>query len=412
MKSNKPVIVYILPRDPWPPYAGQTRLSYFRAKELKKKGYNVILITFTNLNLKNSEAFTVLNNVFSEIHIIPIKKFNLCIIALNAITNRLINNIPLQASFLNSNNIIKKFIKKIDYLENKFTNTYYHFYSIRSFFLWSFINKYKKPFVIDLVDSMSLNLQRKCSIIKDFKKYFWQYELNSVILFEQNLPSFEYCKNYIVVSEMDKKYLKVNYQKNNDSIFVSSVGCELKISIKKKKKINPKNIIFFGSLTYEPNLTAIYWLLKNVMPYVWEKDQNIILNIAGRKPSNKLINLCKKNNQILLMPNPISMSKCIKDCSIAVLPLLSGSGQQNKIIEAMACGVPVITTEIGASPFSFKNNKDLIVANKPINFANALLDLINNIEKREILKENAYQNIKNNFEWAIVVNKLENNIYI
>ena len=47
MDKNKPVLIYVLPRSPWPPYAGQSRLAFFRAKELKKKGYKIILIYFS-----------------------------------------------------------------------------------------------------------------------------------------------------------------------------------------------------------------------------------------------------------------------------------------------------------------------------------------------------------------------------
>ena len=57
MKLIKPSLVFILPRNIWPPYAGQSRLCFYRAKELKKKGYKLILIYFSNRkDLNNIDA--------------------------------------------------------------------------------------------------------------------------------------------------------------------------------------------------------------------------------------------------------------------------------------------------------------------------------------------------------------------
>ena len=204
MDKNKPVLIYVLPRSPWPPYAGQSRLAFFRAKELKKKGYKIILIYFSISNLIPENGSSKLKSIFHEIHHIPIEKIDFFFIFLTAVVYRLLFKLPLQTTWLNSQRIIYKFRKKISYIEKKYKKTYYHFYSIRSKALWSIAEKNKKPFVIDLVDSMTLNLERKCSITKNLKKIFWIYELNAIRIFEQNLPYFHYCKKYLVVSKLDK----------------------------------------------------------------------------------------------------------------------------------------------------------------------------------------------------------------
>lgn len=406
--NKKSVLIYILPRSPWPPYAGQSRLAFFRAKELKKKGYKLILISFIRPNTISKEVFEELNNTFHELHLIEIKNLDFIFIAIRALILRFFYNRPLQSSWLASKRLSNKFKKIICLLEKKYKNIIFHFYSIRTYFLWQIIENYRKPFVIDLVDSMTLNLERKCLISNKFNKFFWNYELNASRIFEQNLPNFRYCKKYIVVSKLDKKYLKINSNKNK--FFVSSVGYEIRKELKTKNKIN-KNIIFFGSLSYEPNQSAIFWLLEKVMPSVWAKDPEIILKIAGRKPTRKLINLCKNNKKISLIPNPKSMRECIKNSTISVAPLISGSGQQFKIIEAMANRVPVLSTSKGAKPFGFINKSDLIIADKPKSFANEIIKLIRDRRRRNYLKNNAYKKVKNNFDWEKVVGKLAKNIY-
>ncbi len=400
----------VLPRKAWPPYAGQSRLSFYRAKELKKLGYKVVLISFTHSNNFNNNALENLKKVFDEIIIIPVNKFDFLEIVIKALIFRVKNNLPLQASWLNSRRIIIDFRKHVYKLSKKYKKVFFHLYSIRSYFLWEVIENSENPFAIDLVDSMTLNLKRKCSILNFFKKYFWKLEYLSTKLFEENLPSYKYCKNYLVVSELDKIYLKIKDIQNKTNCFVSSVGYEVPNSIEKKIN-NNKRIIFFGSLSYEPNQSAIMWLINKVMPSVWSQDPDILVNIAGGNPPNFLLDICKKDERLFLDANPISMSRCIKKATLAVAPLISGSGQQFKIIEAIANGIPVLSTSKGSIPFGFKNNKDLFIADEPRDFAEAIIELCNNQDKRDSVRKYAYLNIKKNYSWERVVKKLEKNIY-
>ena len=80
------------------------------------------------------------------------------------------------------------------------------------------------------------------------------------------------------------------------------------------------------------------------------------------------------------------MAKCIKKATLAVAPLISGSGQQFKIIEAMSNGIPVISTTKGSNPFGFEHNKDLFIADKPTEFANSIIELCNNPKKRKSIR--------------------------
>ena len=408
MKGNKPSLVFILPREIWPPFAGQSRLCFYRAKELKKKGYTLFLIYFSYKNNLNKKNEKILKSIFKEIHFIKIYNHDFIFIAFNSLLLRVFKKLPLQASWLNSPRLKKLFKKKINLITKNHKKTLFHFYSIRSNALWSISDLYHRPFVIDLVDSMSLNIQGKINNLKNnLSKLFWYFELRSVKLFEDNLPYFNFCKRYFIVSKIDRSFLKTNRLKKRIPINVHSIGSEISKKLFKLKpnKLN-KNIIFFGSLDYEPNLSAIYWLLEKVMPKVWGIDSNIILNIAGKNPPKRLIDLCNKDKKILLIPNPNSMSHHIRKSIIAVLPLVSGSGQQNKILEAISNGLPVITTNKGAMPFGFINNKHLLIKDKPSNFASAIINLYKDYQKISKLREQAFLKLKMEYTWSAAANFL------
>ena len=410
MNKKKSVIIYVLPRNPWPPYAGQSILSFHRAKELKKRGYKLILISLQSKKDLDKKGHKILNKIFEEIHIIQINKIDLIKICFNSIFLRLFKNIPLQASWLNSPRVISLFKKRIKFINKKYENIFIHFFSIRTYALWNLTNELKKPFIIDLIDSMTLNIESKLLVIKEnIISYFWKIEYYSIKYFENNLPLYKYCKSYFVVSNIDKQYLRLNDSKNKIPIEVHSIGIKISSSLEKlKNNAKKKEVIFFGSLDYEPNISAIKWLIKKVLPIVWHEEPNINLHIAGRNPTKELKFLSNKYKNILLSSNPSSMRDCMRNSIIAVAPLISGSGQQNKILEAMANELPVITTSKGALPFKFKDNKHLIIRDDPLEFANALISLLRDNKKRIILTKNALIKINEAFTWESTVNRLEN----
>ena len=142
MKRNKPSIVFILPREIWPPFAGQSRLCFYRAKELKKKGYTLFLIYFSYKKNLNNKTEEILKSIFKEIYLIKIYNFDFIFIVFNSLFLRIFKKLPLQASWLNSPRLKKIFKKKINLITKIDKKTLFHFYSIRSNALWSISDLY------------------------------------------------------------------------------------------------------------------------------------------------------------------------------------------------------------------------------------------------------------------------------
>jgi hypothetical protein len=79
------------------------------------------------------------------------------------------------------------------------------------------------------------------------------------------------------------------------------------------------------------------------------------------------------------------MPDTLKDANVAIAPMQSGSGIQNKILEAMSCGLPVVTTNLGLGNIKAKPRKDILVADSPEDFAQSVIELLQNpLKAREI----------------------------
>ena len=91
--------------------------------------------------------------------------------------------------------------------------------------------------------------------------------------------------------------------------------------------------------------------------------------------------------------------------------MLSGSGQQNKIIEAMSLDIPVVTTSIAAKPLKLVNKKHLLVADMPEDFANSILNLIINRNLSQELVKNSKSLIYEKYNWKKLVENLVKKVY-
>ena len=405
-------IIFIVPRNIYPIEAGPIKLAFNHARNLKAIGYKTILInTWFGSNLSLIEE-KELRSAFDEIHIVNIKIISIFKSILLSIKERIINGLPLQTVLLSQNSIIKKTeykLKRILNLQNK-NNIHIIFFTIRSYPLWQIAKALRVKYSINLIDSVSLNTREKLKNMIGLKRLFWSCELKALNNFEKNLPANNFLNAYISVSDKDLKEFKI--KSDNISTKTKLIKSTIGISNKSNDSTTKKNqIIFFGSLFYEPNISAAYWLIDNIMPEVWKNKPNLNLIIAGRRPNKKLINKLSKFKQITLIKNPLNMNKLISESIISIAPMISGSGQQFKIIEALSNQVPVVSTSKGSNPLGLINKKHLLVADSSEDFAKNIVQLMDDPILRNELALNGKEFVIENFTWLNITKKLVKDLF-
>lgn len=137
------------------------------------------------------------------------------------------------------------------------------------------------------------------------------------------------------------------------------------------------NILFIGTLTWEPNNHGMIWFLKNVVPLLEEHKLNYTLYIVGKNPSEELRKLTVSYENIVITGYVDSVDAYYDMCHCMVVPLFIGSGQRVKIIEAFSKGMPVISTSIGAEGLNYTNNVDVLIADDAETFVEKIVLLQN-----------------------------------
>ena len=217
------------------------------------------------------------------------------------------------------------------------------------------------------------------------KKIFLKLEAFKLGKFEA--LSIKKVNKTVVLSKTDYESLKLlinqDFEHNIIPIGVPDRG------IKKDNENEKLNILFIGTLTWEPNNSGLIWFLKEVLPIVDKKNIDYHFYIVGKNPSKEVKCLCETYKSKITVTGYVeSVDEYYDKCACTIVPLFVGSGQRVKLIEAFSKGMPAISTTIGAEGLEYINDESIIIADDKERFAEAIVH-IQEKSVREKLKINS-----------------------
>ena len=161
----------------------------------------------------------------------------------------------------------------------------------------------------------------------------------------------------------------------------------------------PPRIVFTGSMDWEPNIDAMEYFCTQIWPRILAEFPDAIFQIVGRTPFPRVQRLASPSVQVTgTVP---SVTDYLRDATVVVVPLRIGGGTRLKIYEAMAMGKALVSTSIGAEGLSFQNGRDLLLADDPTSFAEAILLLLRDAQVRRKFEQAAVQ-LAAQFDWSKV----------
>jgi polysaccharide biosynthesis protein PslH len=171
-----------------------------------------------------------------------------------------------------------------------------------------------------------------------------------------------------------------------------------------------RDLIFCGSLDYQPNRQGLLWFYREVLPLVKKKVHNIKLNVVG--------NILKPDVYQELIIDPAvnfigkvdSVVPYYKISGISVVPLKSGSGTRLKILEAMSMGNPVVSTIVGAEGIDCTDGKHLLIGDTPEQFAENIICLLRDEIQFNYIRTQAYNFVKGKYDWQRIGDLINLNI--
>ena len=145
--------------------------------------------------------------------------------------------------------------------------------------------------------------------------------------------------------------------------------------------VDPPAIVFIGTMNYAPNVDAVLHFHREIFPIVRQRLPDLRFHVVGRDP-NRSVRALARDPRVTVAGQVPDVRPWLSGAALAVAPLRFGRGIQNKVLEAMASGVPVVATSLGAQGLSDPGSAGVRVADEPAAFAQEVLDLMSDPERR------------------------------
>lgn len=383
-------ILIITPRIPYPPYRGDKLKIYNLSKVLAKKNEVQIVTFYQNKN--------------DLINTIPMQKLGIKIETIRLTTFESIFNavkvvfksIPFQVAWYKSNKMQQKISTLIK--NNNFDVVYYHLIRTAQYLPAGNKNYLN---IIDFTDAVSLYLSRMLLQEKSyFKKFFIKSELYRIKNYEKIAEKFDAL---FICSEIDRKFLIEKGIKQD--IQILNNGIDTDYFFGDQEEYDKKRIIFTGNMPYYANTDAAIYFAKEILPLILKKDPEVKFYIVGQKPPLSVKRLESKNIIVTGYVKDIK-AEYLKS-AVNVAPMRFGAGTLNKVIESIALGVPVISTSSAVAGLPKKLNRFVFIADSPEEFANKVLEIINNEKIRIELMSEGKETIRQILSWNSIINEFE-----
>jgi glycosyltransferase involved in cell wall biosynthesis len=168
------------------------------------------------------------------------------------------------------------------------------------------------------------------------------------------------------------------------------------------------DLLFVGNMAHAPNADAVHYFMREIYPRIHEAMPDVKVKIIGDDPAGEIRGY--DSPQVSVLGYVPVIESFLERSRVFIAPLRFGAGIKGKIGEAMSYGLPVVTTSIGAEGFGLTHGVDVMIADGPSAFADAVLQLYTSKELWDTLANNAWKRIQNNFTPEVIARTINDSI--
>jgi glycosyltransferase involved in cell wall biosynthesis len=383
-------ILQIAPRIPYPPTDGGKIVTYNTIKYLALRGHDITLICFDDKEKKIPE----LEKYCKLISIEKDTKNNF----LGYIFN-IFSNIPYTISKYLSNNIKKDILdllkkNKFDIIVlNQLHTAYYGFFIKEEFNL---------PVVLREQNVETIIMKRFYKNNKNlFIKFYAYLQYKKLYKYESKICEiFDRC---IMITKNDEKIMKEINPYVNTSVISAGVDTSYFYPINIREE--GYSLISVASMDWLPNIEAIEWFCKKILPLIKNEIPRVKLYVVGINPPNAIKKL--GGNNVIVTGFVEDVREYIAKCQIFIVPLKTGSGMRIKILNALAMEKAIVSTSIGCEGIEVTNGKNIYIADDKKEFAKKVIFLLNNKNERDRRGKEGLKLVKEKYQWEKIAEDTE-----
>lgn len=173
-----------------------------------------------------------------------------------------------------------------------------------------------------------------------------------------------------------------------------------------------KDFVFIGNFLHEPNWNAVQYLKETIWPRVYQLLPEATMKIYGAYPSQKVLQLHKPEEKFLILGRVEDAAAVVKNARVVLAPIRFGAGAKGKLIEAMQCGTPSVTTTVGAESMQGDLAWNGIIADDAGGIANAAVALYQNEQLWKLSQQNGIEIVNQRYSKTLFEADFVNHILV
>jgi sugar transferase (PEP-CTERM/EpsH1 system associated) len=353
-------VLFLTHRLPYAPNRGDRIRAYYTLQVLKGAGIDVELVSFTH-DAEEARHVPELSGLAAQVHAIPVPRVR------NWMSGavRLATRAPLTHALLNAPGV-KPALRRI--IADRRPDVVLAYCSGMARFAverplagW--------PLVIDLVDVDSFKWRTLAATARPPLRWIYQREATRLAAFEARAARSAFAT--VVVNDRERDVLAGIVPDARIDVVPSGVDVSYW-----RPPDDPRpsaDVVFCGIMNYAPNIEAAIWMASDVWPLVRERRPDAQLRLVGSEPTSRVQSLHDVARGVEVTGHVTDVRPYLWNAAVSVAPLHTARGIQNKVLEAVAAGLPVVVTPVVAEGLPSQILPGCQVADDATSFADAIV---------------------------------------
>jgi len=255
------------------------------------------------------------------------------------------------------------------------------------------------PVILTNHNVESLRIYRWMEVEKKlFIKSFLFYQYLKLKDFEKRIcPKFDQC---IVVSGHDKTYLRNLCGKDNFVVIPN--GVDIEYFKPESVEVRRNHLVWVGGMTGPYNSDAVDFFIEKIWPVIKYEVREATIDFVGGGPTQKLRNKALADENVKVLGFVSDIRPIVQRASVFVAPIRIGSGTKIKVLNAMAQAKPVVATTNAAEGIDVTQEKNILIADDPGEFAEKIVYLLNHEQIAKEIGTRARELIENKYSWDVI----------
>jgi len=174
-----------------------------------------------------------------------------------------------------------------------------------------------------------------------------------------------------------------------------------------ERETEPKHILHIGTMYWPPNIDAVNWFIRQIHPLIRQQRPDVEFDVVGSRPPAELLALNNTGQGINVTGYVKDPTPYQQRAAVMVVPLLAGGGMRVKILNALAEGIPIVSTTLGYEGIEVTPGQNILVGDTPEAFAAQVLRVLNDPDLGRWLAANGRKLVEETYDYRSAYRPLD-----